>query len=281
MHFHEGHNNGYQLHLFGMLINYVIAVALVLPFITLLVKYLKIEQHQLTELKAKAEQETEAIKLALLAIGSAHQLSTPLTTISILADELKHQQQAGQLSTDELASDLDTIGNEVKRCKTLLDENIRLTGGIRSLGMASYDLETYMHNVPENWHHHKKQGVSIIVESIKDYSIMLDQTFTQSLLSLFDNAVEADANEIHFHARRNQNGIEIIIEDNGHGLPEHQDVTEAFYTTKKDGKGLGLFLVKTLIEKVGGRFTIANRINRSGTATSIILPHAFAINDGR
>jgi two-component system NtrC family sensor kinase len=72
---------------------------------------------------------------------------------------------------------------------------------------------------------------------------------------------------------RESNNVIIAIQDNGPGLPPDQlkRIFEPFYTTKASGTGLGLYVVKQLVEKNGGRVQVRSKPG-SGTAFDILLP---------
>lgn len=67
----------------------------------------------------------------------------------------------------------------------------------------------------------------------------------------------------------------ITIEDNGPGIPEEKikDVFRPFYTTKAEGTGLGLYITKQLVEKIGGRISVESQLG-VGTTFKVILKAA-------
>ena len=90
----------------------------------------------------------------------------------------------------------------------------------------------------------------------------------QVVLNLVLNAVEAmaDANasdrRIELATRRGADGeVEVIVSDSGPGIrPEHlPQLFEAFFTTRKNGMGLGLSIARSIVEAHGGRIQAGNR----------------------
>jgi two-component system sensor kinase FixL len=67
--------------------------------------------------------------------------------------------------------------------------------------------------------------------------------------------------------------IEVAVRDNGHGIaPEHRSrIFESFFTTKKDGMGLGLSIARSLVAAQGGRLCATNNEDR-GATVSFTLP---------
>jgi two-component system NtrC family sensor kinase len=71
----------------------------------------------------------------------------------------------------------------------------------------------------------------------------------------------------------NSNIVEISVEDNGLGIPKDKlnDIFKPFYTTKTEGTGLGLVIIKDTVEKHNGRIEVDSEID-SGTRIRIFLP---------
>jgi PAS domain S-box-containing protein len=68
-----------------------------------------------------------------------------------------------------------------------------------------------------------------------------------------------------------QGAIRVEVQDNGVGLPDQDKIFEAFYTTKKNGMGLGLSICRSIIEVHNGRlWPVSN--NRSGTTFCFTMP---------
>ncbi len=75
-----------------------------------------------------------------------------------------------------------------------------------------------------------------------------------ALLNLLRNALEAGASNIQLIAVNSGRSIQIIVEDNGPGIPleKREQVFNAFYTTRANGTGLGLAIVKNVLDLHGG-----------------------------
>ncbi len=108
--FHDhGSGDSFNLHLQGMLISYVLAAILLLIFITKISKNLR-ERDQM-------------IRMAMLATSAAHELGTPLSTISVIVADWK------KMDLDKnLIADVVTVESQLTRCKKIISEILSLSG---------------------------------------------------------------------------------------------------------------------------------------------------------
>ena len=118
----------------------------------------------------------------------------------------------------------------------------------------------------------------IIFENKVDsrFNIYVDQNrFEQVLINLIQNAVQAkdDAKATSFiEVSADTEKSVIFIRDNGKGMnaEQIQNIFTPFYTTKKDGNGLGLSIVQNIIESHGGIINVESALDR-GTLFQIKL----------
>ncbi|MEJ2641555.1 MAG: ATP-binding protein, partial [Desulfosarcinaceae bacterium] len=106
--------------------------------------------------------------------------------------------------------------------------------------------------------------------------IMADsEMLYQAFLNIFINAMQAmpDGGEITVVIEPKEEDLWIIFEDEGSGIPTSviEDIWDPFFTTKEQGTGLGLGIVKNIIEAHHGIIRIDNKTD-AGTRVSIKLP---------
>jgi PAS domain S-box-containing protein len=103
--------------------------------------------------------------------------------------------------------------------------------------------------------------------------VMLREVFTHLLL----NAAQAlpGGGRIAVTLAGTDDALDVLVADSGNGIPPalHQRVFEPFYTTKPDGAGLGLAVVKQLVELHGGEIGVVSS-SSSGTTIGVHLPRA-------
>lgn len=130
-HLHAFHAHGemggfFNLHLQGMLMSYILAAILLLIFIGNIMKNLRERDEKIHAMKKDVVEKNQMIRTALLASAAAHELGTPLATISvILGDWKKMNLEKG------LNSDITTIENQLTRCKKIISEILTNSGKTR------------------------------------------------------------------------------------------------------------------------------------------------------
>jgi two-component system sensor histidine kinase RegB len=109
--------------------------------------------------------------------------------------------------------------------------------------------------------------------------LIADVTLRAALMNLLNNAADASPQPIEILARWDSSSFTLEIRDHGKGLSDEAALKagSAFFTTKKEGRGLGLLLANATIERMGGTVRLYNR-EEGGAATELTLPIAAANN---
>ena len=226
--------------------------------------------------------EADRARRQLLADVS-HELMTPLTAIRGYAETLALPQFLPESKEGQRA--VKVIQEEGERIERLVRDLLDLArfeaGGI-SLTQENVDVDEIFERVAER---HAKpaqdKGVEIVVEPHDDIRMVADpHRLEQAVQNLAANALRhtPPGGAIRLGARREDDAVKITVSDNGIGIPpEHlPHVFDRFYKadqarTLSGGSGLGLSIVKAIIERHGG--TVAVR-SRQGVETvfEIVLP---------
>lgn len=97
----------------------------------------------------------------------------------------------------------------------------------------------------------------------------------QVFINLIKNATEAMENGgvIHVSARLSEDKVQVVIQDEGKGMPESvlKKLGEPFYSTKADGTGLGLMVCFNIVEQYAGTIRVESKVDE-GTVFTIELP---------
>ncbi len=207
----------------------------------------------------------------------SHDLRGPLCTIEGLAEVARHA------NGDELNNILDLIKCCAKNTKEML-RNLEayITHSQRQLscdeldasGMIGIILNQYEPTIMDN-------GLKVITSIDQSHRWVSDHDCNFLIFkNVIGNAIQfADhekvVRQIDINARSNEKGMVINIRDNGIGIRREQQklVCQPFFRGSLLSRGgLGLFLVKTLTEKLGAEFSIHSR-EQEGTTFSVVVPN--------
>lgn len=272
----ELESNPMHLHLQGMLVAFGAASALIVYFITRVTTALNEREIELAVGRDRKAHHDKLESLATLAAGAAHELATPLSTIAIVARELEIDLQKVADRSD-VAHDVRIIREEVDRCRRILNSMATSAGEsvgeelmptpVRALieaALADSGMSTRLRTTFAGTAGERRLHVPIIAVG-------------QALRSLVKNALDASpANQfVAIEVRETDNGVTITIVDQGTGMTDDElrRAGDPFFSTKEPGQGmgLGLFLARQVIERIGGSLTLTSQRN-VGTTATVELP---------
>jgi two-component system sensor histidine kinase RegB len=272
---------GPNLHLIGMWVSFGAAAFLVAMFSGKISELLREREASLIRLQEELAKKDRLASLVTLAAGAAHELSTPLATIAVVAKEVERyaaqQQDEESNAADSLAEDSRLIRTEVERCRQILTR--MSMEGAEPAGEASVEVQvsdllatTLAEFGPSS---RIRTKIADGAESAK--LVIPRRAVEQALVALIRNAVDASANRamVTLSAQVEGGSLQFLVEDSGTGMAEEtlRHVGEPFFTTKEPGKGMGLgvFLVRTLAHRLGGGLTFESAVGR-GTRVTFELP---------
>jgi two-component system, NtrC family, sensor histidine kinase HydH len=217
--------------------------------------------------------------LSRLIVGMAHELRNPLNAVRLnLFTSEKLIRGDSKMRQEDAVAMLRESVSEVERVEDLIGQ---LLGYARvdtqEQSWIAIDREItatlqFMSQVHE--HHH----VEIRYEnSCPNLEIRIDRKyFRQCILNLLHNARQAmaDGGLIRIQISSAEGTATILIEDSGPGIAvdQYDRIFEPFYTTRQDGVGLGLAVVKSLVENAGGNIVCRRSWTLGGMAFAIQLP---------
>ncbi len=263
---------GFHLHLVGMWLSFLLSVALIVSVIMRMSDALRERERKLADLREQAARDELVVALGALAAGAAHELGTPLATMAVEAGEL-----AVEVRGDEAAqARVEIIRSQVRRCRQILSQISASAGQARAEGGRGLAVDAYIGEVVAQWRSVRPDAsVSVDMQSGAAPMLVADMTLTQAIINLLNNAADASPESIDLACRWQAGQIEITVCDEGEGLsPEiRARLGSPFASTKSGGRGLGLFLSRAAVERLGGRLTLDERQPR-GVCARLTLPVA-------
>lgn len=239
------------------------------------------------ELEAALHRAEEANRLkSRLMANLSHELRTPLNAIIGFSDALISG-AVGQIPDGKVISYLKDINVSGKHLYTLVADLLDMSvieSGAREMNFEAIDPLTVIANAVSmaSGHSSSSPPVNISIEQ-NIPKILADRlALSQILVNLISNAIKFNARNgtITVSARSVAGSrAEICVSDQGKGIPpeETDRIFEPFYqvgstyTAKPQGVGMGLSIVKSLVDKMDGAVEVASVLNQ-GTSFKVTLP---------
>lgn len=209
----------------------------------------------------------------------AHEIKNPLTPIQLSAERLQRK-LAAKLETEDaeiLARSTQTIVNQVTALKRMVDAFSQYARTPEP-SMKALDLNKLVREVLTLY---ESLGSAIRLDLAPQLPPLIgDATqMRQVIHNLLQNAQDALADipdpSIVIVSEATASAVRFTVTDNGSGFPEHlmKRVFEPYVTSKSKGTGLGLVIVKKIVEEHGGEISIANLAPR-GARVMLVFPVA-------
>ncbi|MDO7840746.1 ATP-binding protein [Sphingomonas immobilis] len=263
-----------MLYTLGGWISFALTGILLAQFITRITRNLRARDRHLADLRHRAAEEDGIVRMGLFASGAAHELGTPLASLSvILGDWRRMPQLAGD---PELAGELEDMRAEVERCKTIVSDILHSAGEPRGEAMERARVRAFVDDVVGEWAPtHSGVAVDYACEIPAEAAFVTGPSLRQAIWNLLDNAAEASPGGIALRATRTGEGVVLAVSDEGAGfLPEQLPaIGKPYASSKGAGHGVGLFLASNVARRLGGRLEAANRAE-GGAEVRLILPLA-------
>ncbi len=273
----------FNLHIFGMWFGFVFSAGLVAYFVVELSKTLRDSERTLAEARETALRNERVVSLATLAASAAHDMGTPLGTMAIITHEVLQDFSVHRFP--DLQNKMKILEQQILRCKSALSVMSASGGEMRAESGEIMGLVEYIDEVLSQWRTQKPNAKLSLIAKPCVYlpsKIIAERTLTHSIINILNNASEATNPDkgIELYTYWDNENVVIEIRDFGKGLPpELLNYTGAKpMGSKKEGLGVGLFLVCTTINRLGGTIDFRNQPKTGGGCVEIKLP---LINKGK
>ncbi|HLJ92349.1 MAG TPA: ATP-binding protein [Gemmataceae bacterium] len=235
---------------------------------------------ELQEAQAHVLHQEKMAALGLLAAGIAHEVGNPLTSISSLVQMLQRR-DSDAYTREKLA----LVSGQLQRLQTTLRELVQFSrpASTERARLSLHDVLEEALSIAKYYNRTKDRVLELrLPPGLPPLRAVRDQ-LVQIFLNLILNGMDAAGKGGHIviTAEHRPGGLEIAVHDNGPGiLPEHAArLFQPYFTTKKHGTGLGLFVTRKLVTDHGGRINFESSTGE-GTTFRVSLPSEEPMDNG-
>jgi two-component system sensor histidine kinase RegB len=254
------HGGGLSLYLAGGLICFLLMAVLLVLFITRITENLRARDAYLADIRQQATEQDHIVRMGLLASGAAHELGTPLASLSVILSDWRRMPLLK--ANADLIQDMQVMQAEVERCKSIVTGILMSAGEARGQAPTQTTLVRFLREVADGWGaRDSRVKVELTPWNGLDPRIIADPALRQVLSVLFDNSVEAGARRVIVTPTVTEGCLQVTLRDNGPGFPATvlERLGKPYNTTKdRPGAGLGLFLLVNVIRSLGGVVEASN-----------------------
>lgn len=269
-HVHGAFGDTFSLHKAGMLANFVVSALVVLLFFTRMAAAWRQSEREVAQLREQFTRNEGIIALATHAASVAHELNTPLGTLTLMVEDM-----AGEAQTPQQREDAATMKALLEVCRDRVRELAAPADARQDARATGVDLE----RVIERW-----QLVRPVVELRRTGSTAalgkVDAAVGHLLQALLNNAADAGqqagASRVDLHIDADERGLHASIRDYGAGFDRTHPILPGtlFRTNKPEGLGIGLALSHATVEQLGGTLSMESATGGPGVLVSFHLPMA-------
>lgn len=242
-----------------------------------------LERETEAQIKAALREEVQLNQIRSRFISTiSHEFKSPLTVIQMLCDLV--QRSHSKLSKEQLLERFERVEAQGKRLNKLVDDVVKLNQTNSThyeIQRESMELPKAIVQVAEDALIAYQESVTIEYDFQPDkQAVNQDPTLTHQFLSnLIGNAIKYSnyGTTVHITSHLKETELEIIIKDEGIGIPEEDmpylftDFFRASNTGTINGTGLGLVIAKRAVELLGGTISVES-VENEGTTFHILLP---------
>jgi two-component system sensor histidine kinase RegB len=264
------------MHLRGMWVAFGVSSAFIVYFLRRIRRELARREAELGASRSLAARRERLASLATLAAGAAHELSTPLSTIAVVAKELERAASAATIPA-VIAEDVRLVRAEVDRCRAILERLSTDAGEVMGEAFVSVPVDDLVRRAVAGLEPRPEVRADLEPD-VRGLALQIPpRAVEQALHGVLKNAQDASPADapVVLGVARVGDRVEFTVRDRGAGMPTDvlARVGEPFFTTKPAGRGMGLgvFLARAVVERLGGALTL-DSAPREGTTARIAVP---------
>ena len=271
-------------HYLGMWFNFLVSAVLIAWFVSRMAEALRAQENAINQQREQQLYDEQILSIATLAAGTAHELGTPINSLSLLVDEMASE----DAQSDHQQADLALMKSQIIQCRSSLKKLVHTAQQTQPGDKAAIHIKALVSACIDHWHPLRPEVVVVNLFADKniDAVIYCDESLSQALTNLLNNAANASPEFVAVDIQQHSDNIHIIVSNKGEGIPDTilQQFSRQPLHDRRDqnspGLGFGLFLSNASIHRHGGQLSLRN-LEQGGAEAVIQLPliSAKALDD--
>ncbi|GAA0480522.1 sporulation sensor histidine kinase KinB [Salinibacillus aidingensis] len=249
----------------------LVILSLITWFTILAVQLLIENMDKQTRLKRELQHNEKVDAVSQLAASVTHEVKNPLTTVKGFLQILHEKDYLSDKDKSYLRLSID----ELERAESIIQNYLSLSKPQKD-PYGIVDISSVLQNLIKLLATYQ-QNIQLVTAVEPDLTVKgIKHEVQQVLLNIIKNGMEAmrdHPGQLYIKAMRRDSDVVITIKDQGKGIAKNdlKRIGEPYFTTKKNGTGLGMSVSFEIVKRMGGRITVHSELGY-GTIFTIELP---------
>jgi two-component system sensor histidine kinase RegB len=270
-HAQMGHGDSSNIHILGMWFNFLFSAGLITYFVVRMASMLRQQDARAVAQREDRLRDDQIMAVASLAAGTAHELGTPLATMTVLVDEMLQDDSLGTQARE----DCELLQRQLAQCKSTLKGLTRTAELTSAQQTLQQPLDIFVQQTVERWSV-RRPGIIYEIHSGSDGLapvLEFDSTLCQAVENLLNNAADSGSDKVSVNFSWDEQEALLSIRDWGPGIGGDllKDMGKPIVRASPRGLGIGLLLSHATVERYGGRVELLNA-TEGGTEARLYLP---------
>ena len=243
----------------------------------------KVAEAKAREAREEIDRLTRISLLGETTASIAHELNQPLSAIASNANAAKRFLDQNKLDSKTIREILEDVGSDARRAYDIIQgirNTIKKGAAIRERINLNEVVNHVAHSIRPDAAIYSCEIDTALDQSLPEVEgdpVQLQQVLINLVTNAFDamSTTPPQRRKVRIRTERKDRTVALTVRDHGIGIQEdaREKLFDQFFTTKRDGLGLGLAIVRSIIETHGGRITAENAAG-GGARFRFILPMA-------